>query len=417
MMIIKELFLNLLSCREAIDIPRLLLEGLLSDLQDEILKRVDEEYKDKSVDLFRDFFQEEQADRKSLKQDYTPDGISELVSKLAPVGNSLLDVCAGTGALTVSYLAQHKTDFVRCEEFSSRVIPFLVLNLALRNQESEVIHKDVLTGKIFGVYQIKQGEEYGVISEKEQAEERMFDVVIMNPPYGMLWNPPQNDVRFNDFGIAPKANSDYAFLLHGFHFLKEKGKLFAIMAQGILFRGNAEKEIRKNLALNGYINKIVTLPEKLFLATSIPVVIVELNKTRNEDVYFLDASDDVQVRPKQNIMLPEHIEKIVTLAKNRLVVKKKSELVPIEQIKENEWTLQNNVYIDTYEAPIVPKSEDVMDKLLTAISETRKAEDEFLQFFKQGLDDFVKITKEEYPNRLDLTEKRLKPMQEQLELW
>ena len=409
--------MNLLDCREAIDIPRLLLEGLLSDRQDEILNRVDEEYIDKTIDLFRDFFQEEQADRKSLKQDYTPDGISELVSRLAPAGNSLLDVCAGTGALTVSYLARHETDFVRCEEFSSRVIPFLLLNLALRNQESEVIHKDVLTGEIFGVYQIKRGEEYGVISQKEQADERMFDVVIMNPPYGMSWNPPQNDVRFNDFGIAPKANSDYAFLLHGFHYLKEKGKLFAIMAQGILFRDKAEKEIRKNLALNGYINKIVTLPEKLFLATSIPVVVIELNKTRSEDVYFLDASDDVQVRPKQNIMLSEHIEKIVTLAKNRLVVKKKSELVPIEQIKENEWTLQNNVYIDTYEAPIIPKSEDVMDKLLTAISETRKAEDEFLQFFKKDLDNFVKLTKEEYPARLDVTEKRLKPIQEQLELW
>ena len=416
-MIIKELFLNLLDCREAIDIPRLLLEGLLSDRQDEILNRVDEEYIDKTIDLFRDFFQEEQADRKSLKQDYTPDGISELVSRLAPAGNSLLDVCAGTGALTVSYLARHEIDFVRCEEFSSRVIPFLMLNLALRNQESEVIHKDVLTGEIFGVYQIKRGEEYGVISKKEQAEKRMFDVVIMNPPYGMPWNPPQNDVRFNDFGIAPKANSDYAFLLHGFHYLKEEGKLFAIMAQGILFRDKAEKEIRKALVTNGCVNKIITLPEKLFLATSIPVVVIELNKTRSEDVYFLDASDDVQVRPKQNIMLSEHIKKIVTIAKNRLVVKKKSELVTINEIKENDWTLQKNVYIDTYEPPVIPKSEEVMGKLLTAISETRKAENEFLQFFKRDLDDFIKITKEEYPNRLDVTEKRLKPIQEQLELW
>lgn len=400
-----------------IDIPRLLLEGLLSDRQDEILKRVDEEYKDKSVDLFRDFFQEEQADRKNLKQDYTPNGISELVSRLAPSGNNLLDVCAGTGTLTISYLARHKADFVRCEEFSSRVIPFLLLNLALRNQESEVVHKDVLADEIFGIYKIKKGEEYGVISKKEQTESIMFDVVIMNPPYGMSWVPPQNDVRFNDFGIAPKANSDYAFLLHGFHYLKEKGKLFAIMAQGILFRDKAEKEIRKNLVTNGRVNKIITLPEKLFLATSIPVVILELNKTRNEDVYFLDASDDVQVRPKQNIILPEHIEKIATLAKNRLVVKKKSELVTIEEIKEKDWTLQKNVYIDTYEPPIVPKSEEVIAKLLTAISETRKAEDEFLKFFKKDLDNFVKLIEEESPDRLDVTEKRLKPIQEQLELW
>ena len=406
-----------MDCREAIDIPRLLLEGLLSDRQDEIVNRVNEEYKDKSVDLFRDFFQEEQADRKSLKQDYTPDEISELVSRLAPSGNNLLDVCAGTGTLTISYLARHKADFVRCEEFSSRVIPFLLLNLALRNQESEVVHKDVLTGEVFGIYETKKGEEFGVISKKEQTESIMFDVVIMNPPYGMSWNPPQNDVRFNDFGIAPKANSDYAFILHGFHYLKEKGKLFAIMAQGILFRDKVEKEIRKNLVTNGYVNKIVTLPEKLFLATSIPVVVLELHKTRNEDVYFLDASDDVQVRPKQNVMLPEHIEKIATLAKNRLVVKKKSELVTIEEIKEKDWTLQKNVYIDTYEPPVIPESEEVMAKLLTAMSETRKAEDEFLQFFRQGLDDFVKITKEECPNRLNVTEKRLKPMQEQLELW
>lgn len=407
----------MLDCREAIDIPRLLLEGLLSDRQDEILRRVDEEYTDKTIDLFRDFFQEEQADRKSLKQDYTPDGISELVSRLVPSGNNLLDVCAGTGTLTISYLARHKADFVRCEEFSSRVIPFLLLNLALRNQESEVVHKDVLTDEIFGIYKIKKREEYGVISKKEQTESIMFDVVIMNPPYGMSWVPPQNDVRFNDFGIAPKANSDYAFLLHGFHYLKEKGKLFAIMAQGILFRDKAEKEIRKNLVTNGRVNKIITLPEKLFLATSIPVVVIELNKTRSEDVYFLDASDDVQVRPKQNIILPEHIEKTVTLAKNRLVVKKKSELVTIDEIKENDWTLQKNVYIDTCEPPIIPKSEEVMEKLLTAMSETRRVEDEFLQFFKKDLDNFVKLVEEEYPDRLDVTEKRLKPMQEQLELW
>ena len=329
----------------------------------------------------------------------------------------MLDVCAGTGTLTISYLARHKADFVRCEEFSSRVIPFLLLNLALRNQESEAVHKDVLTGEVFGIYEIKKGEEFGVISKKEQTESIMFDVVIMNPPYGMSWNPPQNDVRFNDFGIAPKANSDYAFILHGFHYLKEKGKLFAIMAQGILFRDKVEKEIRKNLVTNGYVNKIVTLPEKLFLATSIPVVVLELSKTRNEDVYFLDASDDVQVRPKQNVMLPEHIEKIATLAKNRLVVKKKSELVAIEEIKEKDWTLQKNVYIDTYEPPVIPKSDEVMAKLLTAMSETRKAEDEFLQFFKKDLDNFVKLVEEESPNRLDVTEKRLKPMQEQLELW
>lgn len=409
--------MNLLDCREVIDIPRLLLEELLSERQDEILRRVDEEYTDKTIDLFRDFFQEEQADRKSLKQDYTPDGISELVSKLTPSGNNLLDVCAGTGTLTISYLARHKADFVRCEEFSSRVIPFLLLNLALRNQESEVVHKDVLTGEIFGIYQIKKGEEYGVISKKEQTEAIMFDVVVMNPSYGMSWNPPQNDVRFNDLGVAPKVNSDYAFLLHGFHYLKQEGKLFAIMAQGILFRDKAEKEIRKNLVKNGYVNKIVTLPEKLFLATSIPVVVIELNRTRNEDVYFLDASDDVQVRPKQNIILPEHIEKIVTLAKDRLVVKKKSELVTIDEIKENDWTLQNNTYIDTYEPPVIPKSDEVMEKLITAISETRKAEDEFLQFFKKDLDNFIKLTEEEYPDRLDVTEKRLKPIQEQLELW
>lgn len=395
----------------------MLLEELLSERQDEILRRVDKEYTDKTIDLFRDFFQEEHSDRKNLKQDYTPDGISELVSKLTPSGNNLLDVCAGTGTLTVSYLARHKADFVRCEEFSIRVIPFLLLNLSLRNQESEVVHKDVLTGEIFGIYQIERGEEYGVISKKEQTESIMFDVVIMNPPYGMSWLPPQNDVRFNNFGLAPKTNSDYAFLLHGFHYLKEEGKLFAIMAQGILFRDKAEKEIRKNLVTNGYVNKIVTLPEKLFLATSIPVVILELNKTRNEDVYFLDASDDVQVRPKQNIILPEHIEKIVTLAKNRLAVKKKSELVAIDDIKVNDWTLQKNVYIDTYEPPVIPKSDEVMEKLLTAMSETRKAEDEFLQFFKKDLDNFIKLTEEEYPDRLDVTEKRLKPIQEQLELW
>lgn len=123
--VLKEFLKDYLKCRESFEIPSRLLEALsIDEERNKLLGELDMLYTDKSVDMFRDFFQEEQANRKELKQDYTPDEISQLISKLAKKSQSVDDICAGTGSLTVAFLNEHpECQYVRCEEFSAQPIP------------------------------------------------------------------------------------------------------------------------------------------------------------------------------------------------------------------------------------------------------------------------------------------------------
>ncbi|HFI0088599.1 TPA: N-6 DNA methylase, partial [Streptococcus suis] len=128
---IRDAILEICGVKEVFELPQVLLTKLLSSEQADLLERIGAIYGDRQLDQFRDFFQEEGADRKKLKQDYTPDGVAELLARVSRSGKSLADICAGTGSLTIQYLNYHPdVEFVRCEEFSARVIPFLLINLA-----------------------------------------------------------------------------------------------------------------------------------------------------------------------------------------------------------------------------------------------------------------------------------------------
>lgn len=149
----REAILEICGVKKVFEIPQTLMTKLFSPEQSDLLDRIAAIYGDRQLDQFRDFFQEEGADRKKLKQDYTPDSVAELLARVSRSGKSLADICAGTGSLTIQYLNYHPdVEFVRCEEFSARVIPFLLINLAIRKIDAEVIHGDSLTREQFAVY-------------------------------------------------------------------------------------------------------------------------------------------------------------------------------------------------------------------------------------------------------------------------
>lgn len=383
---IKEFLKEILECREVSEIPEKLLNILLDEnSREHILQLINEKKDDKVIDVFRDMFQEEQSNRKELKQDYTPDGLSSLLAKLSGETKNLADVCAGTGSLTVAFLKAHpEVEFVRCEEFSAQPIPFLLANLALMNIDGEVVHGDSLTQEVFKVYKLKRSKNFSEIQITDiPNNEVRFDTVLSNPPYSMKWQPA-NDERFEKYGLAPASKADFAFVLHALSLLKPSGNLFEILPHGVLFRGSKEGKIRERLLEDGVIASVIGMPGKLFLNTPIPTVILNLKKERNtSDVLFIDASKEFKKSGKQNILEQDNIDRIVDAYNLRKFVDRFAYLCPLSEIKENDFNLNIPRYVDTYvhEEPV--DLEQIFSELLQVEKEISEAEEKLLDMFSE----------------------------------
>lgn len=382
----KEFLKEILKCRETSEIPEKLLNVLLdAGSRERILRLINEKKDDKVIDVFRDMFQEEQSNRKELKQDYTPDGLSNLLAKLSGDTKSLADVCSGTGSLTVAFLKAHpEVEFVRCEEFSAQPIPFLLLNLALMNVDGEVVHGDSLTQEVFRVYKLKRSKNFSEIQIDDSPNvEIRFDTVISNPPYSLKWKPI-DDERFEKYGLAPASKADFAFVLHALSLLKPSGNLFEILPHGVLFRGAKEEKIREQLLEDGIIASVIGLPEKLFLNTSIPTVILNLKKERNaSDVLFIDASNEFKKGGKQNILEQANIERIIDVYNLRKSVDRFACLCSLSEVKENDFNLNIPRYVDTYEAEEPVDLEQVFSEWLQVKKEISEAEEKLLGMFSE----------------------------------
>ena len=140
--------------------------------------------------------------------------------------------------------------------------------------------------------------------------------------------------RFKDYGIPPKKNGDYAFLLHIIRSLKSKGKGAVILPHGVLFRGNAEAEIRKNIIRRGYIKGIIGLPANLFYGTGIPACIIVLDKENAENrkgIFMIDASKGFVKDGNKNRLREQDIHKIVDVFNKQMEIEKYSRMVPVSR--------------------------------------------------------------------------------------
>ncbi len=418
----REAILEICGVKEVFEVPQTLMKKLFSPEQSDVLNRIAVIYGDMQMDQFRDFFQEEGADRKKLKQDYTPDGVAELLARVSVSGKSLADICAGTGSLTIQYLNYHPdVEFVRCEEFSSKAIPFLLINLAIRKIDAEIIHGDSLTQERFAVYAIKDG----AISQIDTPSNRKVDVVISNPPYSMPWTQI-SDERFDIYGLAPKTKADFAFLLHGFHQLEDGGSMSLILPHGVLFRGNSEGSIRQLLLEHGAIDTIIGLAPNLFLNTSIPVAILLLRKGRSQkDVFFVDAKDEFTKGKAQNSLDVEHIKKIVSVVSLRMTTERFSYLADWDKIVENGYNLNIPRYVDTFIPEEVQPLGVILRELIEIDKEIAETEREFVRLFGELVATNPTEQKEleaeqelvrEYVDKPSLSE-LIKEESEQLTLW
>ena len=155
------------------------------------------------------------------------------------------------------------------------------------------------------------------------------------------------DFRFKNYGLAPKSVADY-FLLHGFHFIAKGRHNGNILPHGVLFRSGAEERIRCKLLEDGNIDTVIGLPANLFFSTGIPVCILVLKKCKKpDDVLFINASEHFEKGKRQNRLLPEHIEKIVSTYRFRTEELRYSKRVSMEEIAANNFNLNISRYITT----------------------------------------------------------------------
>lgn len=386
---------ELFGIKESFELPEVLLKKLLNKQEKDELCRAFMQFEfDMRNDCLRDYFQMNNANRSNLKQDYTPDCLCKLISVLAPKTDRVIDICSGTGALAIGVGGDIK---YQCEELSSMSIPILLFNLTLRGINATVLQKDVLLNKIEKIYKISKNGDFSDIEIIEDYVDTKANVVISNPPYSLKWQP-KNDARFDGYELAPAKASDYAFVLDGLSRLTEIGQAFYILPSGVLYRGNAEYKIRKQLVKNNLIDAVIALPENLFLNTSIPVNILVFNKAKkNDDVLFVSATKLFKKSGKQNVMTDEHIKQITDVYLSRKTVDKFSNVVKQSEIRDNDYCLSVSRYIDTFERAEIPPLSEITKDIINADLQVNKATNDLLKMLQEicGDEDY-NVLKDEF---------------------
>lgn len=378
-----EEFNDLVGIKESYEMPDRLMEILTGENVIGFYEKLLTLDIDISKDVLRDYFQAEHGDRGKLKQDYTPDCVCELVRRLSGDGKDVLDVCAGTGALSIACSSGGSH---RAEEVSTRALPVLLLNFGIRGYRGEVALRDVLTGENEKVYEMQSCGEFTRPVLKPEGAPRKWKRIVSNPPYSLKFpdvDKAADDPRFS-YGITPSGFSDYLFIQDAISRLDDDGTLVEILPHGVLFRGKREETIRKKLIDANLIDAVIGLPDNLFLNTGIPVLIMILKKNRDrEDVLMVDASREFVKQGKTNIMTAEQVDRVASVVNLRMDVDKLSHVTTLEEIRENGYNLNITRYVDTFEPEPVPDLLETLAELKAINMEIDKTERELIAMAAQ----------------------------------
>ncbi|MBR4553883.1 MAG: type I restriction-modification system subunit M [Bacteroidaceae bacterium] len=288
---------------------------------------------------------------------YTPQQVSTILSRIVTLDcqdpltgrkrelRSVLDFACGSGSLLLNVNNQMRQHGGKIGKIFGQEKEVTTFNLArmnmllhgLHDSEFEIFRGDTLTN------------DWNMLKESNPVKPVTFDAVVANPPFSLRWetdDETSKDPRFQNFGVAPKSAADFAFLLHGFHYLSDNGTMAIILPHGVLFRGGTEATIRKKLIHDDNIDCIIGLPSNLFYSTSIPVCIIVLKKCRkSDDVLFINAAECYKKDKKQNTLEDEHIDKIVETYRTRAEEERYSRRVSLKEIKENDYNLNITRYV------------------------------------------------------------------------
>ena len=318
---------------------------------------------------------------------YTPQQISTILSEIVTLDSQdpstgkkskldkVLDFACGSGSLLLNVRKRIKDNGGTVGKIYGQENNITTYNLArmnmllhgMKDTEFEIYHGDTLKNQ------------WDILNEMNPSKKTEFDAIVANPPFSLRWEPNDTlaeDFRFKSYGLAPKSAADFAFLLHGFHFLGKEGTMAIILPHGVLFRGGAEERIREKLLKDNNIDTVIGLPSNLFYSTGIPVCILVLKKCKKEDdVLFINASEHYKKGKRQNELRddkyegPENdIAKIVETYQFRKEEDRYSKKVSMAEIKKNGYNLNISRYVSTAEDEVQIDLGEVNEKL-TSINE------------------------------------------------
>lgn len=370
-----------LNIREIHEIPTALTKVVLdSNTCSALLKAIKPYY---SYEAILAEFEEHSADRKSYMQDYTPQCVLDIIAGITHGGN-VRDVCAGIGGLSLAKFKLDNTVSLRLEEYSKNAIAFMLLNLLMANIDAEVVEKNVLTGEEIAYYKVKSAVSgFGQVFKIDRFGSKKYDTVISNPPYSQAWIP-QMDERFEGYKLAPKSKADFAFILDGLYSLNASGSAAFILPHGVLFRGQAEGDIRRKLIDNNLLDAVIGLPANLFTNTGIPVCILVFKKNRTHtDILFIDAQKEFVKNKNKNVMTDEQVEKVINAYKDRSDIDRYASNISVSTILDNDYNLNIPRYIDSFEPEEIPDVVQLAKDLNEINRESRALGLEIAEMLKQ----------------------------------
>ena len=324
---------------------------------------------------------------------YTPQPISSILSAIVTLDgqepatgqrthlDSVLDFACGSGSLLLNVrhrMGPRGIGKIYGQEKNITTYNLARMNMLLhgvKDSEFDIFHGDTLLN------------EWDALRETNPAKMPKFDAVVANPPFSYRWEPTDaigEDMRFKNYGLAPKSAADFAFLLHGFHYLKPEGVMAIILPHGVLFRGGAEERIRSKLLKDGHIDTVIGLPANLFFSTGIPVCVLVLKKCKKpDDVLFINAVEHFEKGKRQNRLRPEDIDKIIDTYQFRREEARYSMRVSMERIEKEGYNLNISRYISTALAEEEVDLEAVNVELITLTQNIEKAKEKHNAFLKE----------------------------------
>ncbi|MBU6527993.1 type I restriction-modification system subunit M [Methylocystis sp. MJC1] len=286
---------------------------------------------------------------KSKGQFYTPAEVSRVIAQIIGIheaktsaATTVYDPTCGSGSLLLKVGHEAGTAVTLYgQEKDSATSSLARMNMILHNNPTALI----VQGNTLADPKFKDGDAL-----------KSFDFVVANPPFSdKRWStgfdPADDDYqRFESFGVPPAKQGDYAYLLHIVRSLKSTGRGACILPHGVLFRGNVEADIRRNLVRKGYIKGIIGLPANLFYGTGIPACIVVVDKAEaaaRKGIYMIDASQGFMKDGPKNRLRAQDMHQIVDAFSRQLEIPKYSRMVSFAEIEKNEFNLNLPRYIDS----------------------------------------------------------------------
>lgn len=312
---------------------------------------------------------------KSGGEFFTPADVSELLTRLGTVGktriNKVYDPACGSGSLLL------KAEKVLGKEavtngFYGQEINITTYNLCRINMFLHDIG--------FDKFDIACDD---TLTSPQHWDDEPFELIVSNPPYSIKWagdsNPLLiNDPRYAPAGVlAPKSKADMAFIMHSLSWLAPNGTAAIVCFPGIMYRGGAEKKIRKYLVDNNFVDCIIQLPSNLFFGTSIATCIMVLKKGKADNTtIFIDATKECIKVTNNNRLTEDNLQKIVSAFAQREEIKHFSHVASYEEIAENDYNLSVSTYVeaeDTREVIDIKKLNAEIEEIVLREAELRDA--------------------------------------------